>query len=266
MPKDEPTRNKKTIAQIREELKGAVHEELEPLARHYALDERKQVREMAERALKRHAKEEAERERVREMYRLMDELSEGALAVGVDEVGRGPVAGPLTVCAVALPPEPIIWGLNDSKKLTPERREELAAQILQTATAVGIAHIEPAEIDACGMAASLRVAMRRAIADTGLDPQAVLVDGVPVHIHPGEVAVVHGDARVANIAAASIVAKVTRDAIMVAADEMYPGYSFAQAKGYASAEHIAAIKQRGLTPYHRASFCQNFLADAHGEA
>lgn len=258
------TPKRPTIAQIRLELQQASYDELPALLERHALDERKQVQDIVARARRRRDKETAERDRVLEMYRLMNELGGEGLCVGVDEVGRGPVAGPLTVCAVALPPEPVIWGLNDSKKLTPERREELAAQILQTAVAVGIAHIEPAEIDACGMAASLRLAMRRAIADTGLDPQSVLIDGVPVHVHPGEVAVVHGDARVANIAAASIVAKVTRDAIMVAAEELYPGYSFAQAKGYASADHIAAIKERGLTPYHRASFCQNFLAASDG--
>lgn len=251
------------IVHLRDALRDASFEELPGLIEQFEDDGRAQATELAKRARNRYEKEARERARVEAMYELMGSLAgpdaDDGIVVGVDEVGRGSVAGPLTVAAVALSADPIIWGLNDSKKLTPARREELASRILTHAIAVGIAHIEPGEIDACGMAASLRVAMRRAIADTGCAVRVALIDGVPVHVHPGEVAVVHGDARVACIAAASIVAKVTRDAIMVAADDLYPGYCFAESKGYASPEHIEAIRRQGLSPYHRASFCQNFL-------
>ncbi len=256
---------RRSVAAIRAQLQVTPYEELPATLSHLVGDERAQVAELVAHAYKRYEKETAERARVEVMYALMYELGEGAeTIVGLDEVGRGPIAGPLTVAAVVLPEQPRIWGINDSKKLTPKKREELAAEILEHACAVGIAHIQPAEIDACGMAASLRVAMRRAIEDTGVDPSCVLIDGVPLNIHPAETAVVHGDARVACIAAASIVAKVTRDAIMVAADELYPGYHFAASKGYASAEHIAAIRELGLSPFHRASFCQNILNDQAG--
>lgn len=225
-------------------------------------DPRRGVAQLVSQARARHEREAAERRRVEAMYARMRELGGGGLVLGVDEVGRGSVAGPLTVAAVALPAEPVVWGLDDSKRLSPARREELAAQVLSVAPAVGVAHVEPADIDACGMAASLRLAMSGAIRDAGVEPDAVLIDGLPVHVHPRERAVVHGDALVACIAAASIVAKVTRDAIMTAADGVYPGYGFARSKGYASPEHIEAIREKGLSPYHRATFCQGFLSGA----
>lgn len=243
-------------------LSDAPLDEARELVERYREDPRKQVMRAVEVARRRIEREEAERDRVEAMYALERELGGDGVVVGVDEVGRGALAGPLTVAAVRLPASPIVWGLNDSKQLTPSRREALAAQIADVALAIGIAHVEPASIDALGMALSLRQAMARAVGDTGLDPDCVLIDGNPVHAHPAERCLVKGDARVASIAAASIVAKVTRDALMVAYDEEYPGYHLAESKGYGSAEHIAAICERGLTPIHRVSFCGNFLETA----
>lgn len=243
-------------------LSDAPLDEARKLVERYREDPRKQVMRAVEVARRRIEREEAERDRVEAMYALERELGGDGVVVGVDEVGRGALAGPLTVAAVRLPASPIVWGLNDSKQLTPSRREALAAQIADVALAIGIAHVEPASIDALGMALSLRQAMARAVGDTGLDPDCVLIDGNPVHAHPAERCLVKGDARVASIAAASIVAKVTRDALMVAYDEEYPGYHLAESKGYGSAEHIAAIRERGLTPIHRVSFCGNFLETA----
>lgn len=248
-----------TAKEIHERFAKASYEELEDLAFSFADDPRKQVQRDVLAALKRHEREYAERKRVREMYELQERLGGKGIVIGVDEVGRGSLAGPLTVGAVALPAEPKVWGVNDSKKLSPTRREELAARIAQVAIGIGIAHVEPAAIDAVGMAASLRQGMAEAIRDTGLDPDAVLIDGNPVHVHPKEKTLVRGDARVACIAAASIVAKVTRDHIMVAYDDIYPGYHLAECKGYGSAEHIRAIRELGLSPIHRASFCGNFV-------
>lgn len=243
-------------------LSDAPLDEARELVERYREDPRKQVMRAVEVARRRIEREEAERDRVEAMYALERELGGDGVVVGVDEVGRGALAGPLTVAAVRLPASPIVWGLNDSKQLTPSRREALAAQIADVALAIGIAHVEPASIDALGMALSLRQAMARAVGDTGLDPDCVLIDGNPAHAHPAERCLVKGDARVASIAAASIVAKVTRDALMVAYDEEYPGYHLAESKGYGSAEHIAAIRERGLTPIHRVSFCGNFLETA----
>ncbi len=253
-----------SVSEVRSLVGRAPYESMPALVDVLHGDGRAGVARLAETARRAYEKERSERERVLAMYGRMRDLGGAGVVLGVDEVGRGPVAGPLTVAAVALPDEPVVWGIDDSKRLSPSRREELAAQIFDVALAVGIAHVEPEEIDACGMAASLRIAMHRAIADAGVEADAVLIDGLPVHVHPRETAVVKGDAQVACIAAASIVAKVTRDAIMVAADELYPGYGFASSKGYASPEHIAAIKERGLTPYHRSTFCRNFLEEQDG--
>lgn len=200
----------------------------------------------------------------------MRELAPEGIVVGIDEVGRGALAGPLVVACVALPDEPQIVGLDDSKKLSPKRREELATQIDELALGVGIAHVEPEEIDACGMAASLRVAMVRALtackSDLAVrgnddDIATVLIDGNPVHIHEGELCVVKGDGKIACIAAASIAAKVARDKLMCAYAQDYPAYGFESNKGYGSAAHIAALKEHGASSIHRRSFLGNILAE-----
>lgn len=249
-------------SQVAAELASAPPDQIEGLLERYRDDPRAQVRKACERARRRLDRERAERERVEGMYARMRELGGAGVVVGVDEVGRGSVAGPLTVCAVCLPDEPRIWGVNDSKQLSPARREMLAVRIAETARAIGICHIPPERIDAIGMARSLREAVAGAVADTGLAPDCVLMDGNPLGAVPNERDVVHGDATVACIAAASIVAKVTRDELMVELDAEYPGYQLARSKGYASPEHIQAIRERGLTPVHRVSFCGNFLETA----
>ena len=240
-------------------IRGAEYEELEGLLERFADDGRRQVQQAVASGRRRLERERAERERVLAMYALERRLGGEGVVVGVDEVGRGSIAGPLTVGAVVLPREPVVWGLNDSKQLTPARREEVAARIAEVAEAVGIAHVPPESIDALGMRVALRMAMSEAIEDTGVEPDCVLIDGNPVHVHPKERALVKGDARVACIAAASIVAKVTRDAIMVGLDAQYPGYHLAECKGYGSQAHIEAIREHGLTPIHRVTFCGNFL-------
>lgn len=257
MPNENPRPT--TAREIAATLSSASLEEAQELVERYAEDPRKQVRHAVDVARRRLERELAERERVRGMYSLQSELGGDGIVLGVDEVGRGALAGPLTVAAVCLPRDPVIWGLNDSKQLSAHERERLAATIAEHAIGIGMAHIEPASIDAVGMASALRHAMRSAIRDTGLQPDRVLIDGNPLGVHPAERYVIKGDARIACIAAASIVAKVTRDALMVSYDQEYPGYHLAACKGYGSAEHIAAIRSLGLSPIHRASFCENFV-------
>lgn len=246
-------------AQVAAELCSAPYDEVPTLVARYSEDPRVQVQKACERARKRYEKERADRERVDAMYDAMVEFGGSGTVLGVDEVGRGSVAGPLTVCAVQLPLQPRIWGVNDSKKLTPAKRELLASEISETALAIGICHIPPERIDEVGMARALREAVAGAVADTGVEPDCVLMDGNPLGAVPNERDVVRGDATVACIAAASIIAKVTRDELMVELDDEYPGYHLAQSKGYASAEHIAAIQEHGLSLIHRVSFCGNFL-------
>lgn len=196
----------------------------------------------------------------------MREVGGPGIVVGIDEVGRGALAGPLMVAAVALPDEPQVVGIDDSKKLSPKRREALAAQIREVALGVGMCHIPPDEIDACGMAASLRVCMARALAacerdiaarGNGSGADAVLVDGNPIHLHANEKTIVKGDGKAACIAAASIVAKVTRDALMVEYAKSYPAYHFDSNKGYGSAAHIEALHELGPCELHRRSFLGN---------
>ncbi len=240
-------------------LARASHDEAVALIERYATDPRTQVQRAIGSTKRRLAKEETERRRVEGMYELQRSLGGDGLVMGVDEVGRGALAGPLTVCAVILPQEPKIWGIDDSKRLSPARRLELAKRIREQACAIGICHVEAASIDAVGMGVALRMAMAGAIEDADVEPDCVLIDGRAVHAHPKERALVRGDSRIAAIAAASIVAKVTRDKMMVDYDVKYAGYHLASCKGYGSAEHIRAIREHGLTPLHRISFCKNFM-------
>ncbi|MCI8469478.1 MAG: ribonuclease HII [Eggerthellaceae bacterium] len=252
-----------TVADIRERLKAADEQELAVLERALAADGRKGVRTAVEAARRRVAAEAAERERLEGLYgfeRALADARGAAVVAGLDEVGRGPLAGPLAVGAVVLGPGEPIRGLNDSKQLRPEAREEVAAAVREQALAWAVRYVEPAEIDAAGMTACLVTAFRRALAavEEAVGVDLVLLDGNPLHLDSREVNVVKGDGRCASIAAASVVAKVERDRLMEAYDAEYPGYGLAENKGYASPAHIEAIRSRGLTPIHRASFCTAF--------
>lgn len=198
----------------------------------------------------------AEHARLDELYELELRLRrEGCCRIaGVDEVGRGALAGPLTAAAVVLPESPRIDGLDDSKRLTPERREVLAEHVMSVAISVSISHVSPTEIDSIGIGNAVRRAMVLAIGQLPLAPDHVVVDGLPVGIAEQETAVVRGDGTVAAIAAASIVAKVARDALMRSLAVDYPRYGFDVNKGYGTSDHIDAITRHGLTPLHRRSF------------
>ena len=255
---------KVTVAEIKDKLKAADSDELAVLERALVAAERKGGRTALASARQRIEAEQAEAARLDGLYAFEQEIClerGGSLAVGLDEVGRGPVAGPLAVGAVVLPRAPHIAGLNDSKQVKPDARERIAAEVKRTAIAWSVQYIEPSFIDEHGMTASLRLAFRRAIEDVerqGVSVDVVFLDGNPLHLDPREVSIVKGDGKCASIAAASIVAKVERDALMCRYDEEYPEYGFADNKGYASAAHIDAIKRVGLCPIHRATFCTAF--------
>ena len=167
------------------------------------------------------------------------------LVAGVDEVGRGALAGPLTAAAVVLPARPRIEGLDDSKRLTPARREELAEIIHATAIAVSIAHVSAGDIDGLGVTAALKRAVLQALQGLGCEPDHVVIDGLPLRVVERETAVVKGDSKVAAIAAASIVAKVARDQLMRDLAPSYPEYGFEINKGYGTPEHLDAISRIG---------------------
>ena len=187
-----------------------------------------------------------------------------ARAAGVDEVGRGPLAGPVVAGAVVLDPSRPIDGLRDSKELTAKRRDELAAEIRQRALAWALGRAEVAEIDRINILRAALVAMRRAVERLGVEVRVAYVDGNIAPTLPcASVAIVGGDAKVAAIGAASIIAKVARDAEMTAASTRYPGYGFDCHKGYATAAHLDSLRRLGPTPLHRRSFAP--VADACGE-
>ena len=179
---------------------------------------------------------------------------------GIDEVGRGPLAGPVVAGAVILPKNHQILYLNDSKKLSEKKREELFAVIMKEAVATGIGMVSPAKIDEINILLATYEAMRLAIADLGTEPDLLLNDAVTI---PGvpyrQIPIIKGDAQSVSIAAASIIAKVTRDRLMVEYDKVIPGYEFAKNKGYGTKAHIAALKELGPSPIHRATFIKNFV-------
>ncbi len=183
----------------------------------------------------------------------------GTVFAGVDEAGRGPLCGNVTVGCVVMPREPLIPYVDDSKKLSEKRREELYARITETALWWGIGEASPEEIDRLNILEATRLAMRRAA--KGIPAEVFLVDAVKSVGLPGqERAIIHGDALSYSIAAASILAKVTRDREMADLDTLYPGYGFAAHKGYGTAKHIAALKALGPCPAHRRSFIGHFVA------
>jgi ribonuclease HII len=174
---------------------------------------------------------------------------------GVDEVGRGPLAGPVVAAAVVLPRGITIPGATDSKRLTPSRREDLAAEIARSAQAVGLGAASVKEIDRLNILVGTRLAMARALRQLPHRPDHVVVDGLPVAgLEWEHEAVVGGDGSIHSIACASIVAKVVRDRLMVTLSRRYPGYGWESNKGYGTEEHRAALDRLGPTPHHRLSF------------
>ena len=174
---------------------------------------------------------------------------------GVDEVGRGPLAGPVVAAAVVFPQDVFIAGIKDSKKLTAAKREHLFNKIYQVAESIGIGIVHNTEIDRINILQATRLAFRKAIGRLSITPQHLLIDGrgLPEQVI-AETAIIEGDQKCFSIAAASIFAKVVRDRLMMAYDAVFPNYGFAQHKGYGTYGHINAIKQFGLCPIHRRSF------------
>jgi len=178
-----------------------------------------------------------------------------AHVAGVDEAGRGPLAGPVVAAAVILNPERRLKGLEDSKLLTPARREVLFKQILEHAVGVGTGIVDPQTIDQVNILEATRLAMRQALSRLSPHPNLVLIDAVRLQpLAWPQRALVRGDRRSASIAAASIVAKVTRDRLMVEADHLFPQYGFRRHKGYPTPEHLAALRHHGPCPIHRRTF------------
>ncbi|MCC2254908.1 ribonuclease HII [Ruminococcus sp. CLA-AA-H200] len=251
----------KSIAQIREEFAAAEPSEWAGLYEIYADDARAGVKNLIRSYRKKEEALQKERERLALMRIYENKYGEYELICGIDEAGRGPLAGPVVAGAVILPKDCEILYLNDSKKLTAAKREELYDEIMEKAIATGIGMASPARIDEINILQATYEAMREAVSKLSSVPDLLLNDAVtiPDMIIP-QVPIIKGDAKSVSIAAASILAKVTRDRLMVQYDEILPGYGFARHKGYGSKEHIDAIRKLGPTPIHRQSFIKNFLA------
>lgn len=250
----------KKIALIKLEFMQAKEDELPELLEKYSTDERSGVITICNQYRNKTLSLQKELERLAVMKQYENEYCDYQYICGIDEVGRGPLAGPVIASAVILPKDCNILYINDSKQLTEKKREELYDEIISKAIAFSIGSVPPDEIDEMNILQATYEAMRKAINNLKVQPDILLNDAVTI---PGvdikQVPIIKGDAKSVSIAAASIVAKVTRDRLMVAYDKIFPGYDFASNKGYGSAKHIETIKELGLTPIHRRSFVKNFI-------
>ena len=203
---------------------------------------------------------EKEIARTKAMSIFEEEYKDYPYICGIDEVGRGPLAGPVVAGAVILPKDDMILYLNDSKKLSEKKREMLYDEIMNRAVATGIGMASPARIDEINILQATYEAMRQAITNLKVKPDILLNDAVTIpQVDILQVPIIKGDAKSISIAAASIIAKVTRDRLMVEYDKVLPGYDFASNKGYGTKAHIAGLKELGPTPIHRRSFIHNYV-------
>lgn len=253
----------KKIAMIKLEFMQANPAQLPELLERYSCDERSGVIAICNQYRNKTESLEKELERTEKMKQYEKQYQEYEYICGIDEVGRGPLAGPVIACAVILPKDCDILYINDSKQLSEKKREELYDEIISKAVAFGVGSVPPNQIDEMNILQATYEAMRKAIGNLSVKPDILLNDAVTI---PGveikQVPIIKGDAKSISIAAASIVAKVNRDRLMVAYDKLFPEYDFAGNKGYGSAKHIEAIGKYGLTPIHRRSFVKNFTSEA----
>ena len=243
-----------TISEIREILLGSPSEEF--LAE-LEQDGRVAVKKLLQAYHKRVEKAAIERERFHKMLSYERQYyAEGAkLIAGVDEAGRGPLAGPLVIAAVVMPEEFFISGLNDSKQISASKRDKLYDEILQKALSVSVNVVSISNIDELNIYRATQQGMAEVLLHLDKQPDVALIDAMPIEAGDIKtVSLVHGDALSASIAAASIIAKVTRDRIMEKLDTLYPAYKFANNKGYGSKEHMQAIDMEGVTEWHRRSY------------
>ncbi len=250
----------KSIREITMDFKNAAPEDYETLLAAYGEDPRAGVQNLLKKIRKQQDDLLKEIDRTEGMKKYEHKYEHLGYLCGIDEVGRGPLAGPVVACAVILPTDCRILYLNDSKKLTAKKREELFDIIQKEAVGIGLGMRSPERIDEINILQATYEAMRDAVHALPVVPQLLLNDAVTIpDMTIPQVPIIHGDALSVSIAAASIVAKVTRDRMMEEYDKVYPGYGFADNKGYGSAAHIEALKKSGPTPIHRKTFISHFL-------
>lgn len=248
------------IAQIKLEFMEADISELPDLIEKYSSDERSGAISICQRYQSKLDDYSKEVQRINTMKLFDQSYGDYTYICGIDEVGRGPLAGPVITGAVILPKDCDILYINDSKKLSDKKREELYDKILKNAVSYAIGSIPPNKIDDINILQATLEAMKQAVNNLKVKPEILLIDAVTIpDISIRQVPIIKGDAKSYSIAAASILAKVTRDRLMVAYDKIFPGYGFADNKGYGSQQHIDALKRLGPTPIHRMSFIKNFI-------
>lgn len=248
------------IQEIKNIFQAATVNELPAFLTAYQDDRRPGVAALVKRAQKMISDHERELVRMEKMKEYEKRYDSFSYICGIDEVGRGPLAGPVVAGAVILPKDCDILYLNDSKQLSEKKREELYAVIMEKAIATGLGFVAPQRIDEINILQATYEAMREAVAKLDPRPDLLLNDAVTI---PGilvkQVPIIKGDAKSISIAAASIIAKVTRDRLMVDYDTVYPEYGFASNKGYGAKAHLDALKKYGPTPIHRQSFIKNLI-------
>ena len=248
------------ISEIKQQLQAATIKELPAFIEEYQNDERSSVAALVGKAQKQIEAYEKELLRTEKMKLYEKKYSDYEYICGIDEVGRGPLAGPVVAGAVILPKDCDILYLNDSKQLSEKKREELYDVIMEKALATGLGFVSPERIDEINILQATYEAMRQAIQNLKIKPDLLLNDAVTIpKVDIRQVPIIKGDAKSISIAAASIIAKVTRDRLMVKYDEVFPGYGFAGNKGYGAKAHIEAIQKLGATPIHRKTFIKNFI-------
>lgn len=248
------TPKRPSLATLRENLR-TVSDPQDPQLIALQADPRKGAQQLVATIQRRLARQAAAEAAFQERLHYERRFWERNLVVaGIDEVGRGPLAGPVVTSAVILPPDFDVPLVNDSKQLTPRERERLYPIILERAQAVSIGAASSATIDQLNIYQATRLAMQRAVLGLGLAPDHLIVDAMQIPVALPQTRLIKGDAKSASVAAASIVAKVYRDHLMVSYDRIYPGYGFAKNAGYGTAEHLAGLDKLGVTPIHRRSF------------
>lgn len=249
-----------SLAEIKKILAESPVDKLPETAGLFKEDTRASVIKEVEKALSRHKKYQDELARTYTISEYERKYSDYTYICGIDEVGRGPLAGPVVAGAVILPKDCEILYINDSKKLSEKKREELYDIIMEKAVATGIGYASVERIDEINILQATFEAMRDAISKLAVSPDILLNDAVTIpQVAIKQVPIIKGDAKSISIGAASIIAKVTRDRLMVDYDTVFPEYGFASNKGYGSAQHIEAIKKYGPCPIHRKTFIGNFI-------
>lgn len=248
------------IGEIKNIYQAAGFHELPAFISTYSEDGRAGVEALVKRARKQIADYENELARTEKMKEYEKQYAAYSYICGIDEVGRGPLAGPVVAGAVILPKDCDILYLNDSKQLSEKKREELYDVIMEKAVSTGLGYVSPERIDEINILQATYEAMRMAIGELTPEPDLLLNDAVTIpKVSIKQVPIIKGDAKSVSIAAASIIAKVTRDRLMVKYDEVFPEYGFASNKGYGAQIHIDALRKHGPTPIHRRSFIKNLL-------